>query len=67
MLAFLLLLQDPAGAGAVVEGKGSPTAEIPRVETSIQIDGKLDEPVWSQATRLTGFWQYQPVDGRHAE
>ena len=26
-----------------------------------QIDGKLEEPVWSQATRLTGFWQYQPV------
>ena len=31
------------------------------------MDGKLDEPVWSQATRLTGFWQYQPVDGRPAE
>ena len=33
----------------------------------MQIDGKLDEPVWSRATRLTGFWQYQPVDGRPAE
>jgi len=33
----------------------------------VQVDGKLDEPVWSQATRLTGFWQYQPVDGRPAE
>lgn len=66
MLALLLLLQgsDPV---AVVEGKGSPTAEIPRLEASIQIDGKLEEPVWSQATRLTGFWQYQPVDGRPAE
>ena len=64
MLAFLLLLQDPV---AVVEGKGSPTADIPRLETSIQIDGRLDESAWSQATRLTGFWQYQPVDGRLAE
>src|SRR5687767_146683 len=27
----------------------------------------LDEPVWSRATRLTGFWQYQPADGRPAE
>ncbi len=62
----LLLLQGSLAA-AVVEGKGSPTAEIPRLETSIEIDGKLDEPVWSQATRLTGFWQYQPVDGRPAE
>jgi hypothetical protein len=50
-----------------VEGKGSPTAEIPRFEREIQIDGKLEESVWSEATRLTGFWQYQPVDGRPAE
>jgi hypothetical protein len=64
VIALLLLLQDPV---AVVEGKGSPTADIPRLETSIQIDGKLDESAWSQATRLTGFWQYQPVDGRPAE
>src|SRR3954468_24251386 len=64
MLALLLLMQDP---GAVVQGKGSPTAAIPRVEATVVIDGKLDEPVWSRATRLTGFWQYQPVDGRPAE
>jgi hypothetical protein len=64
VLALLLLLQDP---GVVVEGKGSPTAEIPRIEASVRIDGRLDEPAWSQATRLTGFWQYQPVDGRPAE
>jgi len=62
MLALLLLIQ-----GVVIEGKGSPTADIPRLEASPQIDGRLDEPVWSQATRLTGFWQYQPVDGRLAE
>jgi hypothetical protein len=68
MLALLLLLQSSGPrSGAVVEGKGSPTAEIPRLEASIQIDGKLDEPAWSQAARLTGFWQYQPVDGRPAE
>ena len=68
MLALLLLLQAPSHSSAsVVQGKGSPTAEIPRLESEIQIDGKLDEPVWSKATRLTGFWQYQPVDGRRAE
>ena len=66
MLALLLLLQGP-GAGTVVQGKGSPTAVIPRFEEAVEIDGKLDEPVWSRATRLTGFWQYQPVDGRPAE
>jgi hypothetical protein len=66
MLPVLLLLQGPT-PGLVVQGKGSPVADIPRLEASIQIDGKLDEPVWSQATRLTGFSQYQPVDGRPAE
>ena len=64
MLALLLLLQDPV---TVVEGKGSPTAEIARLEAPVQIDGKLDEAAWSRATRLTGFWQYQPVDARPAE
>ena len=37
------------------------------MDGEIQIDGQLAEPVWSHATRLTGFWQYQPVDGRAAE
>jgi hypothetical protein len=66
VLALLLLVQT-AVSGAVVEGKGSPTAEVPRLEATVQIDGSLDEPVWSAAARLGGFWQYQPVDGRPAE
>ncbi|HEX6939647.1 MAG TPA: DUF5916 domain-containing protein [Longimicrobiales bacterium] len=47
---------------------GAPTVEIPRVEdATIEIDGVLDEPAWAQAARLTGFSQYEPVDGRPAE
>ena len=41
--------------------------EVPRVDTAATIDGVLDEPVWTKAARLTGFSQYQPVDGRPAE
>ncbi|HET7468686.1 MAG TPA: hypothetical protein VFJ81_03390, partial [Gemmatimonadales bacterium] len=57
------------GAGVAVPGQGSPTADIPRIEPAgeVRVDGVLDEPVWRQATRLTGFWQYQPVDSRAAE
>jgi Domain of unknown function (DUF5916) len=66
VLALLLLVQASA-SGLTVDGKGSPTAEIPRLEAAIRIDGVLDEAVWAEATRLTGFWQYQPVDGRPAE
>lgn len=51
----------------VVEGHGAPTATIPRIDAAIQVDGRLDEAVWSQAVKLVGFSQYQPVDGRPAE
>ena len=41
--------------------------DVPRIDATANIDGNLDEPVWSRAARLTGFSQYQPVDGRPAE
>ncbi len=39
----------------------------PRIEAVVTIDGRLNEPAWAQASVLTGFSQYQPVDGRPAE
>ena len=47
--------------------RARPPRQFRGSRAEIVIDGKLDEPVWSRATRLTGFWQYQPVDGRPAE
>ena len=68
LLTLLLLLQAAGtSSGVVVPGMGSPTAEIPRLESSAKIDGVMDESAWPQATRLNGFSQYQPVDGRPAE
>lgn len=43
------------------------TVSIPRRDTAVLVDGRLDEPVWREAARLTDFHQYQPVDGRPAE
>ena len=41
--------------------------QIPRIEAdAITVDGSLGEPQWSQAAMLTGFSQFQPVDGRPA-
>jgi hypothetical protein len=57
---------DGAAAPLSVEGRGSPHVVLPRLEDSAIIDGHLDEPVWQRAVRLTGFSQYQPVDGRPA-
>ena len=39
---------------------------IPRVAAdaaAVTIDGTLDEPAWAQATLLTGFSQFSPLDG----
>jgi hypothetical protein len=41
----------------------------PRIDgpdAAINIDGRLDEPVWQRAALLTGFSLYQPVDSRPA-
>jgi hypothetical protein len=66
-MGLLPLLLQIQAAAAPIPGRGSPTVVIPRIETEIQVDGRLDEPAWSQAARLGGFSQYQPVDGRPAE
>jgi len=40
--------------------------QVPRIEVDATIDGSLNEPAWAQAAVLTGFSQFQPVDGRPA-
>ncbi|MGA7303872.1 MAG: DUF5916 domain-containing protein, partial [Rhodothermales bacterium] len=47
--------------------EGQLDVQIPRFDTVATIDGVLDDEVWSRAAVLTGFSQYQPVDGRPAE
>ena len=46
---------------------GSTAVRAPRVDTTLTIDGALDEGVWRCAAVLTGFSQYSPADGRAAE
>src|SRR3954449_1718647 len=41
--------------------------QAPRLESTVTIDGVLDDAAWTEAVRLTGFSQYAPVDGRQAE
>ncbi|MEO6778830.1 MAG: DUF5916 domain-containing protein, partial [Gemmatimonadaceae bacterium] len=38
----------------------------PRIDATITVDGRLDEPVWKQAAVLTGFSEYAPADQRPA-
>lgn len=53
-----------AAAGGVHDGRqGQLQVQIPRVEAEINVDGVLNEPVWSEAARLTGFSHFQPIEG----
>src|SRR5437867_10561672 len=68
MFALLLVLQGAADGGPTYSGLTKQLdVRIPRIETTVKIDGVLDEPAWSRAATLTGFSQYRPVDGRPAE
>lgn len=68
-LASLVLLAHAALApgdttATVFSGREHQTSiRIPRIVSTIRVDGNLDEPVWAQATVLTGFSQYAPNDG----
>jgi hypothetical protein len=64
MLLLSALLQL---AAAPVQPSDEFAITVPRHTDAVVIDGRLDEPVWSRAERVTGFYQYQPVDGRPAE
>src|SRR5207247_1594796 len=57
-----------AGSRVYSGGLGQLSVNAPRLDgTGVTVDGVLSEPAWSQAAVLTGFSEYQPVDGRPAE
>ena len=41
----------------------APRARAARLEGSLSIDGRLDEPAWQDAPLITGFVQGEPVEG----
>src|SRR5579864_6363425 len=68
MLLLLIAVLDSVAPARVYDGRaGAITVAVPRVDTAITVDGTLQSPVWQQAALLTGFSEYQPVDGVPAE
>ncbi len=72
LLSTAMLAMAPAARGQDAQptysGRdGQLDVQIPRIDATATIDGVLDESVWDEAAVLTGFSQYQPVDGRPAE
>ena len=64
---LLAAAQAPDGNRAYNGRAGEIEVTIPRAEAEVEIDGALDEAVWQRAALLTGFSQYQPVDGQPAQ
>ncbi len=62
-LALLALLQAPDSGPSFSGLEHQLHVRLPRVDTTVAVDGVLDEPVWRRAARLVGFSQYQPQDG----
>ena len=56
---------DLGGNPLVFSGRdGRLEVSIPKVpDPDINIDGRLDDAVWSTAAVLTDFTQYEPVEG----
>lgn len=68
LLLAAALVSAPADTQIVYNGRaGKLDVAIPRIDTTVVIDGQLDEDVWRRAAHLTGFSQYRPSDGRPAE
>ncbi len=82
LLALVALFQIAGPLESVPNAAQAPAAEPPqifsgrakalnvravKVDTTIAIDGVLDEPVWARAAVLTQFSSYNPVDGRAAQ
>ena len=65
LLPILAGLQLAAAQPRVYSGReGQVTVQIPRIESDVTVDGKLDDAPWRDAALLTGFSLYQPVDSR---
>ncbi len=64
-----VLSQDTAETtGGVYNGREHQLlVHVPRINTDIDVDGTLAAAPWKQAAMLTGFSEYQPVDGAPAE
>ena len=66
-VAAPVVQQLPETPHSIYDGRARQlSVHAPRLESEVQMDGSLDEPVWRDAALLTGFSLYQPIDGRPA-
>ncbi|MDP6582264.1 MAG: FlgO family outer membrane protein, partial [Vicinamibacterales bacterium] len=54
------------GRGGFGIATGRPSVSATRTSSPPRVDGRLDDAVWQEATRITEFVQQQPLDGAPA-
>ncbi len=68
LLCALLALTPTAGRSQIpADTHGTNGVVVPHIDSRIQIDGRLNEDVWSRAALLTGFFQFLPTDDSASE
>ncbi len=65
-LAVLALLVLPVPSAPAATDPPIRTMRIRRIEAKIHVDGRLDEPVWSQLAPIDNFVQTEPDEGAPA-
>ena len=58
----LVLVSESTRAQDAFIPNQKPSIRVPRIDGAVQVDGELDEPMWSQAVRATNFCEIEPGD-----
>jgi hypothetical protein len=65
--AFQIAAAQVPAQASVHDGRlGQTSVAPPRIDTTVVVDGRMDELVWARAAILKGFSLYAPADGRPA-
>ena len=68
LLAATVLAGGGPHTGPTYSGRARALdVRLPRIDEVVTIDGRLDEPAWQRAARLTDFTRYAPSDGVPAD
>jgi hypothetical protein len=63
LLIVILLLGTALAYSADKSKNKKPEITIPKISEPPKIDGNLDDSCWNKATKLDGFYKFEPVDG----
>ncbi len=63
LILFLILINVHLHTQEESLNNSRPSITIPKITKAPKVDGRLDDECWSIATKITGFYKWQPVDG----